>query len=152
MSCRWKKRKRRKKKKKRKHSGEAATHLVIETPEGTAFLAGPPKAPAWMSMGDYLVARQKGEAGNECQQSVCATTGDAYVRPITGRFKHLPEEKLKRMVDDLMQVFVRAGHSPVMDPGQPLWMQAEFLDNMLEFEIDPPCGCASELTDVIKSA
>jgi hypothetical protein len=86
------------------------------------------------------------------QQSACQTTGDVYVRPMDGRYRDVPESVLRGMIDDMLQVFVRAGYPPVLDPRMPLWRQAEFLDNMLDFELHPPCGCESELKHVIGSA
>ena len=95
---------------------------------------------------------EKGRVGPNIQRSGCKATGEMFVRSITGRFRNEPEEKLRQMVDELCQVFIRAGHPPVLDPREPLWAQAEFLDNMLEFELNPPCGCPSELKNVIKTA
>jgi len=106
----------------------------------------------WMTMAEFRRQYEQGQVGPEFQQSGCQTTGEVFVRPITGRFKNKSEEELRRIVDDICQVFIRAGHPPVLDPNQPLWSQAEFLDNMLEFEMNPPCGCESEIKDVIKSA
>lgn len=112
----------------------------------------PGKKRSWMTFDEFRRQYEQGRVGPEFQQSGCQTTGEVYVRPITGRFKNKSEEELRQMVDDLCQVFIRAGHPPVLDPSQPLWSQAEFLDNMLEFEMNPPCGCDSEIKDVIKTA
>lgn len=106
----------------------------------------------WMSWDEFRREYEKDRKKPDVQQSGCRVTGEVYLRPITGRFKDRSEEELQRMVDDLLQVFIRAGHPPEMDARTPLWLQAEFLDNMLEFEMNPPCGCESEIKDVIKSA
>ena len=111
-----------------------------------------PRKRKWMTLEEFRREYEQGRVGPECQSSGCKTTGEVYVRPITGRFKHKSEEELRRIVDDICQVFIRAGHPPVLDPKVPLWSQAEFLDNMLEFEMNPPCGCESEIKDVIKTA
>ena len=112
----------------------------------------PKKKRGWMTWEEFRREYEQGRVGPEFQRSGCQTTGEVYVRPMTGRFKNKSEEELRQMVDDLCQVFIRAGHPPVLDPKAPLWTQAEFLDNMLEFEMNPPCGCDSEIKDVIKTA
>jgi hypothetical protein len=112
----------------------------------------PEKKRGWMTWDEFRREYERGRVGPEFQRSGCQTTGEVYVRPITGRFKNKSKEELRQMVDDICQIFVRAGHPPVLDPSQPLWSQAEFLDNMLEFEMNPPCGCDSEIKDVIKTA
>lgn len=129
MSSRWKK-KRRSKPVARKTGGE----------------------PKWMTLGKFSSLNEHGELSMAVQQSCCKVSGEVFVRAITGRFKDLPSGQLAKMVDELLQVFVRAGYPPELDPGQPLWMQAEFLDNLMEFELDPPCGCESELRQVIRTA
>jgi hypothetical protein len=105
-----------------------------------------------MTLGRFSSLSEQGEWSLAVQQSCCEVTGEVFVRPITGRFKGLSGEQLTEKVDELVQVFVRAGFPPVMDPGQPLWMQAEFLDNLMDFELNPPCGCESELRRIIKTA
>jgi hypothetical protein len=111
-----------------------------------------PKKAKWMTMDEFRRKYEQGRVGPKFQRSGCQTTGEMFVRPITGRFKNKSEEELRQIVDDICQIFIRAGHPPVLDPEAPLWTQAEFLDNMLEFEMNPPCGCESEIKDVIKSA
>ncbi len=111
-----------------------------------------PRKKSWMTWDEFRREYENARVAPDVQQSGCRATGEVYFRPITGRFKRKPEEELRQIVEDLLQVFVRAGHPPMMDPRTPLWLQAEFLDNMLEFEMNPPCGCPSELKDVIKTA
>ena len=103
-----------------------------------------PAKNGWITFAEFREQYNQGKVGPEFQQSGCQTTGEVYVRPITGRFKDKSEEELRKMVDKLVAIFVKAGHPPVLDKSAPLWTQAEFLDNMLEFETNPPCGCESE--------
>lgn len=110
------------------------------------------KQRGWMTWDEFGREYEKDRERPDVQQSGCQATGEVYVRAITGRFKNKPEEELRQMVDDLRQVFVRAGYPPVVNAKTPLWLQAEFLDNMLEFEMNPPCGCPSELKEIIKTA
>jgi hypothetical protein len=111
----------------------------------------PKKNQGWMTWEVFCREYEKGRVGPNIQKSGCKQTGEVYVRPVTGRFRNQPEEKLQRMVEELCQIFAATGQPPAMDTDEPLWMQAEFLDNMLDFELNPPCGCPSELKKVIKT-
>ena len=111
-----------------------------------------PRKAKWMTMDEFRRQHEQGRVGPEFHSSGCQKTGEMFVRPLTGRLKDKSEEELKRIVDDICQVFIRAGHPPVLGSTTPLWIQAEFLENMLEFEMNPPCGCESEIKDVIKTA
>ena len=101
--------------------------------------------PQWTSLESFTAQVGSGEGGGAVQQSSCQTSGDVFIRPITGRFKGLPAKRLRKMYDELLEAFSQAGHRPTMDTSQPMWMKVEFLDNMMDFELNPPCGCESEL-------
>jgi len=79
------------------------------------------------------------------QKSACEVTGEVFVRPITGRFKDIPEERVQQKVEEIRLIFKNAGHPLSLNPCQPLWIQAEYLENILDFELNPPCGCSSDI-------
>ena len=110
------------------------------------------KRPKWMSLESFSTKEESGEGGIAMQQSSCQVSGEVFVRPITGRFRGLPVKQLRKMFDEMLGAFSRVGHTPIMETSQPMWMKVEFLDNMMDFELNPPCGCKSELRRKMRSA
>jgi len=85
------------------------------------------------------------------QQSSCPTTAESFVKPFEGRYRNLTEGEQRECLE-VMQAGIRAlgGRIPP-DMGQPLWLQAEFLENVINFELHPPCGCKPERRKPCKS-
>lgn len=76
------------------------------------------------------------------QRSVCPDTGEAFIKPFDGRYRDLSDEEqeeclkvMREMVDTL------SGRSIPDNEFVPVWVQAEFLENVVDFELHPPCGC-----------
>lgn len=97
----------------------------------------------WIKQEEFLKKPKEFCNGHaNIQRSGCKTTGDIYIRVMTEKYKDLPEKELKEKVVHVVETIAKAtGEPPVLDPTVPLWIQAEFCENMLDFELHPPCGC-----------
>jgi len=76
-------------------------------------------------------------------QSLCVATGQIFRRPITGVFSKEPESTLqerKKLLEEKLHEIngCRVQHKD----GLALALQVEYLEILLDFEINPPCGCA----------
>jgi hypothetical protein len=77
------------------------------------------------------------------QASQCGVSGEVFVKAIVGRHRHRNEEELtQRLVRLQVMIQQIGGDPPHMPVTTPLWYQAEFLENLIEFDLNPPCGCA----------
>jgi len=77
-------------------------------------------------------------------QSLCIATRQIFRRPITGVFSKEPEstlEERKKLLEEKLYAIggCRVHHKD--DLALPL--QVEYLEILLDFETNPPCGCAS---------
>ena len=72
----------------------------------------------------------------------CPESGETYVKPYDGRHRHLGQAEQRARLAELEKIFRDLGgvSGPSL-PGRPLWLQLEFLENVLDFELNPPCGC-----------
>ncbi len=77
----------------------------------------------------------------EAHYTTCAETGQVFVKPFDGRFRHLSRKELNSKIHELQGALIQAGGIPAVPARAPRWMELEFLDNILEFEIAKPCGC-----------
>ena len=102
------------------------------------------KPNGWTKLEDFLAQDQENWSC-ALQKSACEVTGEIFVRKITGRYQDVPKDQLQQIVDETRQLFQDNEELPMIDKTQPLWVQAEFLENILDFETTPPCGCASTL-------
>ena len=57
------------------------------------------------------------------------------------RFRGLPRRELKARLAETQQILSAMGGLVPLDPSLPIHQRLEFLDNVLDFEISPPCGC-----------
>ena len=75
-------------------------------------------------------------------QSVCIATGRRFVTPLTGRYRNLSPVQLELRIAELEQALRELGGEtgPCAD-GYPPHLRAEYLEAVLAFELDPPCGC-----------
>jgi len=95
----------------------------------------------WMVLESYLLRPEvaPGQAMHTCG---CPETGETYVKPYDGRYRHLSEAEQRSRLAELERAIRDLGGSagPALR-AEPLWMQLEFLENVLDFELNPPCGC-----------
>ena len=76
------------------------------------------------------------------QKSTCPVTKEVFVKLIVGKHKDTPVKEIKIIISELREIFRKANHHVYTSCEQPLWMKAEYLENVLDFELHPPCGCA----------
>ena len=146
MSNKLKKIKARNKNKKQPEKTMLEIERVIVTTEAGTFIGEPRSESGWMTLESYsLNGRMPLEAA--LQKSCCGETGEVFVKPFDGRYQTLSDDDLRKMIGKIESIFARAGVQVGISPEVPLWMQAEYLENTLDFEIDPPCGCKSSLRE-----
>jgi 2'-5' RNA ligase len=147
MSNRFKKIKRKKKRDKMEIGKADSKPVSVQTGAGT-FIGQQRSDSGWMTLEGFSMNPGQGSLDQAVQQSACEVSGEVFVKPITGHYKDQPEETLRQMVAEIKEVFDSFGVPAVVSPGMPLWLQAEFLSNLLDFEMQPPCGCPSGLKSV----
>jgi hypothetical protein len=78
----------------------------------------------------------------EYQVNICDQTFEPFVRFLVGRHRGKPEIKLLMLLRDQLQLAESLGCLPPMpDPSTPLWATVEIIENIVEFNLVPPCGC-----------
>jgi hypothetical protein len=93
-----------------------------------------------MTEGEY--ERQRETLGSaEVHMSMCHTSGKLYLRLVDGRFRSLPRRELKARLAETKQILSAMGGVVPLDPTLPVHRRLEFLDNVLDFEMNQPCGC-----------
>ena len=74
-------------------------------------------------------------------QTMCLRTGVRYAMPLTGRYRNLSEAQLELRITELERVWEDLTGSPSLaDDRSPLHFRAEYLEAIIGFELDPPCG------------
>lgn len=117
---------------------------------GRQVLDALPQRPPWMTL-EEAEADGPVTAG-EFHMTQCTVTGQTYVRRYDGRFRHLPQEQLQRIVAEMERIVRRSGGMVGFGGGIPLWWHAEMLDNILDFDLHSPCGCPSQLAPLLGAA
>lgn len=85
-------------------------------------------------------ARLHRRPGQQAQLCSCLATGQTWVKLLVGRYRDRDEEDLRARLAVLEGLVMRLGGSSGRGEG-PLWLQVELLENALEFDLRPPCGC-----------
>jgi hypothetical protein len=140
-----------KKKKNESAKTESEHERVFVTTVAGTFVGEQRSESGWMTLESFsLNGRIPLEAA--VQKSCCGETGEVFVKPFDGRYRGLSDDDLRKMIGKIESIFAKAGVQMRTLSEVPLWMQAEYLKNTLDFEIDPPCGCKSSLREMIKTA
>lgn len=117
-------------------AGRRSPIQVVEMDTGFGItLQDGPKG--WMSMETY---EKRADRGKRMQIYGCPKTGELWVKSILGRYRGKDEESLSQRLRVLEEVAACHGGSIALEGG-PLWMQVEFIENVLEVRMRPPCGC-----------
>jgi len=78
--------------------------------------------------------------------SFCPETGNSFSYTLTGRYWMVPKKRLEARRDELLYKVEQGGGMSRYGSGFPLHLQVEHLEKIVEFMIDPPCGCPPSLT------
>jgi hypothetical protein len=117
-----------------------------------APLAGVEAPKPWMTAEAYDRCAPPG-APRDLHHAVCRTTGELWVRPIDRRYRGLPRRALKARRADLIDlVHTMGGEANQLPASLPLWYQVEYLENVVDFEANMPCGCADGATRAVAEA
>lgn len=109
---------------------------VVELEEGFRVdLPGGPQG--WMPLTTY---EKHHRPGLQVQMSNCGISGETWVKRLVGRYREKDEASLRQRLRVLEQVADHAVGRLGFRDG-PLWLQVEFLENVIEFHLRPPCGC-----------
>jgi len=110
---------------------------VIDAGEqlGLSFPEGPQ---GWMRQETW---DQQHQPGQQAQLSQCRATGETWVKPIVGRYRNRTEEELEKRLAILTDLALSLGGAEPFFADGPTWFHVEFFENVLEFELRPPCGC-----------
>ncbi len=147
MSSRLKRRKNPRKSKNRKNwrrpgkLGQSEKSRWVETPAGS-FLGEPRGTDGWMVL-EACDVNPDIPQEQVMQQCGCPDTGETYVRPFEQRYLGWPEHTLLQLREELLQQLaeLNGGEEPPLMMRGPLWLEVEFVENVLNFELRPPCGC-----------
>ena len=100
-----------------------------------------PQDEGWLSVEDMVIGGKEPPEGR-IQITSCWRTGGMFIRAIRGRYEVLsPHEiasrpaEIRPLLDAMGLVIPR---DPELSPSEHL----EYLENVLEFEMTCPCGCA----------
>ncbi len=96
----------------------------------------------WISM-----LNLEGEGGDlpagKLQMASCHKAGDVFVRAIEGRHRARPVYEIASRLAELQPLIDAMSLGNVFDPRQDPAERLEMHENVLEFEMVRPCGCAS---------
>ena len=105
---------------------------------------------SWMSL----------EAFEECADEVyyehlqathCRVGHGRFVKPIVGVHRGLSRGVLENRLQGLRCLLFEYGGEVEVDHRMPLWWSVEWLENVVEYELAPPCGC-DPLPQLVKAA
>ncbi len=147
MSNRFKKRKSRRTRRTAALSGanaprtvEAGGRLKVETAAGILYGCARGKR-GWMTLDEVRLA-PGADLNQLAHVTSCPKTDEVYVKPLDGRYQGLAPAEQQQLRTELENNLRRLGGTVMIDSGAwPLWKQLEYLENVIDYEVDPPCGC-----------
>ena len=143
MSNRLKRRKAKKNKKQQKSGSASCIH--VETPAGS-FLGEPRGSDGWMVLQGYQV-NPNIPPEQVMQQCGCPDSGETYTKPFEHKYMAWPKHNLLQLREELFAQLteLNGGVEPLIMVRGPLWLEVEFIENILSFELRPPRGCAPKV-------
>ncbi len=79
------------------------------------------------------------------QMCRCPKSGKFWYKRIVGRYRDLDDAELRPRRDQVAAYYEslpnREGPAVRVGDDGPLWSELEFIENVMEFELRPPCGC-----------
>ncbi|MBN2492990.1 MAG: hypothetical protein JXR96_00260 [Deltaproteobacteria bacterium] len=140
MSSRLKKKKLRKSRQ-RGSLNEDSKEVMVTTPAGT-FIGTACGSTGWMKLAGFDL-NPAVPPERAMHVSFCHTTGECFVKPYTWCHIRKPEDELRARRAELLDFLteINAGQPPTLLLSQPLWWEVEFLEYVIDYELNPPCGC-----------
>jgi hypothetical protein len=127
-------------KKSRMSKKPADENIVQVKTRAGLFVGSPAGEQGWLKLMSYQL-KPGFPQHLAMQQSGCPVSGEVFVKPIEGRYADRPQAENEQRLAEL-QAFVRSQGGMIGgDDSLPLWARLEFLENTLDFEMEPPCGC-----------
>jgi hypothetical protein len=79
------------------------------------------------------------------QMCRCPKSGKFWYKRIVGRYRELDDAELRPRRDQVAAYYEslpnREGPAVRVGDDGPQWYELEFIENVMEFELRPPCGC-----------
>ena len=121
-------------------TGPPVRTLHVETFAGS-FLGTAVGDKGWMLLHNFVM--NAGFRPDEAMHiSTCPESGKTYVRPYTGEARSMEQEELSRRLKELEKTFKALGGKVIFDDSSaPDWLRLERLQAIIDYELDPPCGC-----------
>lgn len=113
--------------------------VEVQTFAGT--FSGRQRGGGWLELSSYEIDPRL-PPDQALQASRCPHKGEVLFKPIEGRYRGCSERQLAQQVAEAEARLAELGAgAKVTTRESPLWLQLEFLENVIGFELDPPCGC-----------
>jgi hypothetical protein len=123
----------------RRNRRAAGNWVEVNTYAGTFI--GRARGRGWLELVSYE-ADPNLPVEQVLQVSRCPDRGETFVKPIEGRYRDRAEAELVERVAAAERRLEGMGSDPSAQVREtPLWLRLEFLQNVIDFELHPPCGC-----------
>lgn len=114
--------------------------MRVETAAGTLYGRARGKR-GWMTLDEVRLA-PGADLNQVAHVTSCPASDEVYVKPLDGRYRDLPPAEQQQLRTQLENSLRRLGGTVIMGSNVfPLWKQLEYLENVIDYEVDPPCGC-----------
>jgi hypothetical protein len=81
----------------------------------------------------------------------CMKHGTMFVRPLVGCYRNFTTAELSTIINNTTSKLDQDNVPYYISPLSPIWLQAEYLEAIMEYEHKPPCGCKSLLSNSLAS-
>ena len=123
----------------RRSRRKAGNRVEVNTYAGT--FVGRARGRGWLELDRYEIDPDL-PVEHTMQTNLCPERGEIFIKPIEGRHRGRAEAELIELVAAAEQRLREMGAGPTCEvQSTPLWLRLEFLHNVIDFELHPPCGC-----------
>lgn len=128
------------KKKGRKKACHSTGRMIhINTYAGT-FRGRPRGRGGWIVLDSYEI--NPGVPPEQVMQTCgCPDSGEIYSKPFQGLYRDWSEPALRERIAQAQDFIRQMGGTCGFATNIPTWLQLEMLENIIDFELNPPCGC-----------
>lgn len=96
----------------------------------------------WLNVTDLVIEGREPPEGR-LQLTSCWRSGDLFIKPVRGRYRGLPLHEIASRSAEIRPLLDAMGLVVDPDPALSPAEHLEYLENVLEFEMTCPCGCAT---------